>query len=245
MKGQGDSRGKNPTGHVSSIEFGHGASAGRVFVGGTFTSLKPPRGRSGSPVGRTAVAALETASGSLLSWDPRVQRTVGTAEVTDMALSPDGTTLYIGGLFTAVGGQPRRNVAAVDAVTGAQKSWAPRVSAAAKAMEISSDGTRLYIGGHFSTINGLRREKLAGFDVSTGSLLAGWDPVIQQEPNQPCPPRCYPTVLGLALAPDGQTVYLGGSFAFVDGLSCNSVAAVRASDGVLLPWDPNVYQSGM
>jgi hypothetical protein len=60
----------------------------------------------------------------------------------------------------------------------------------------------------------------------------------------PCPPRCFPTVLGLALSSDGGTLYVGGSFAFVDGVPRNSAAAVTTGSGDLLPWNPDVFTGG-
>ena len=138
-----------------------------------------------------------------------------------------------------------KRLAAVNTLTGAVTAWSPNVWAEVRSIEVSSDGTRLYIGGHFTTVNGQPRNKVAAFNLTTGSLISGWDPIVTQESGQPCPPRCFPTVLGLALSPDGQTLYFGGAFAFVDGVPRNSAAAVRASDGSLLPWDPNVFQGGL
>lgn len=43
-------------------------------------------------------------------------------EVRALAVSPDGSTVFIGGVFTEAGGAARANVAAVDAVTGAAKA---------------------------------------------------------------------------------------------------------------------------
>ena len=39
-----DSRGKNLTGRVNAIVYGKGVSAGRVFLAGNFTSVKPSGG---------------------------------------------------------------------------------------------------------------------------------------------------------------------------------------------------------
>src|SRR3990172_3653549 len=47
--------------------------------------------------------------------------------VNTIALSPDKSTLYIGGVFDKVGGQVRQNLAAVDAKTGAVTSFDPNI----------------------------------------------------------------------------------------------------------------------
>src|ERR1044072_6659348 len=45
---------------------------------------------------------------------------------------------------------------------------------------------------------------------------------------------------GITLSPDQQTLYLHGSFTQIDVAARSVVTAVRAYDGVLLPWAPAV-----
>src|SRR5262249_40923952 len=86
-------------------------AGGVVYAGGTFTAIG---GRQ-----RSRVAALSAATGMATSWNPGVFDPEGACdECTDAtqvnALAVSGTTVYIGGAFSAVGGAVRENLAAVD-----------------------------------------------------------------------------------------------------------------------------------
>jgi hypothetical protein len=70
---------------------------GTVYVGGAFTNLVPPAGSSAPGVTRNRLAAFDVASRSLLSWNPDAN-----GKVRALAVSADGTKLYVGGDFTKV-----------------------------------------------------------------------------------------------------------------------------------------------
>lgn len=244
--GEFERNGKNPTGRVWAIQYGHGASAGKVFVAGNFTEVKPPLGQPGGQVTRLGLMALDVASGDLItSFSPDFTLTDGTAQVRSLALSPDGSKLYVGGLFTHVDGLSRPRLAEIDTTTGAVGAWKPNPFAAVNALELNSDGTVLYAGGHFKKVKGIERNLIAAFDMTNnGSLMQNWHPQITQVMPLDCPGRCWPTVLGLDLSPDESTLYISGSFAWVDGIPRNNVAAVSATTGAVRPFDPNVLTLG-
>src|SRR5689334_22843073 len=73
---------------------------------------------TGFDVPRDNVAAFSESTGDLLSWNPDVNGRV-------YAIAVSGSTVYLGGLFSTVGGQPRSNLAAVSSTTGAPTSWNP------------------------------------------------------------------------------------------------------------------------
>ena len=92
------------------------------------------------------------------------------------ALARDGNRLYIGGRFEVVSGQPRGNLAAVDAGTGALVlSFAPTVAGTIEKLAVAE--TSLYVGGDLDAINGQTRTGLAAFAASTGALLP-WAPSV-------------------------------------------------------------------
>ena len=98
---------------------------GVVYVGGQFTFGAPPGDPSGTgEVARTYLAAFNSTTGALESFDPSITGGSGT-EITALAVSPDGGTLYAGGIFTDVNGVYRDNLAAFSTSTGALTSWAP------------------------------------------------------------------------------------------------------------------------
>jgi PKD repeat protein len=88
------------------------ATNSTVYVGGSFTAV--------NGVERDRLAAFSTTNGALLSWAP----SVADFSVAAMALSPDGSTLVVGGQFTTINGQPEPGLGAIDPVSGNVLPWA-------------------------------------------------------------------------------------------------------------------------
>lgn len=143
------------------------------------------------------------------------------------ALVVSGNTAYVGGDFTAVGTEPRSQLASFDTVTGNLTAWAPRLSAnvyhgtsTVAALEVVGDV--LYVGGSFDVVNGESRVGLAAFDGS--GQLTSWG---------------APTYFGsvYALAARGSTIYVGGSFEALGSEVRSGLAAIDGG-GQVLPWGP-------
>jgi trimeric autotransporter adhesin len=87
-------------------------------------------------------------------------------------------------------------------------------------------GSTLYLGGSFTSmvspdgVTTVARKHLAAIDLTTGELL-GWSPSANGSV--------------LAMATDGSSLYVGGSFTSIDSTSRPRVAAIDTS-GALLPW---------
>ena len=173
----------------------------RVVIGGTFTKV--------GPVTRGAVGVVNTAG---KTFQPGFPDVVGAVS----AVASDGAGgWYLGGTFTSVGGQPRTNLARVDA-TGAVTSFDPEPNAPVTAL-LSRPGGGVFVGGGFTvlgtaSVNGLAALDDQGAAVWTSSVTGG-------------PVR--------TLATDGTRLYLGGDFNKVSNVSRQRLAAVGASDGVL------------
>ena len=106
-----------------------------------------------------------------------------------------GSTLYVGGSFATLGGEPRANLGAFDitAPTGTLTAWNPETNGDVAAIASGAGGT-VYVGGSFDTVNGnVPRQNAAAFDAS-GTHRVG------------------SRVLGGRRAPlAGSVVYVGGS----------------------------------
>ncbi len=236
---------KNPTGRVNAIVYGKGTSAGMVFVGGNFIEAKPPADEGGAKVTRRGLMALDAATGDIIgSFAPAFTQDGARAEVRSLEISPDGSKLYVGGEFTHVDGLSRPRLAQVNAVTGAVHGWRPQPYAPVNALEVTEDGSVLYAGGLFKKVGPATRNMLAAFDMDNSGALMSWSPQVTQVTPIYCPGRCWPSILGLDLSPDESTLYFSGSFAHVNGISRNNVAAVDAVTGAVRAFDPNVLTLG-
>lgn len=189
-----------------------------TYLGGTFTSVRPAGSPAGSgEVPRTRLAAVDAVTGALLPWEPAADR-----DVLALAASPDGSTVYVGGMFGTIGGQARKRVAAVSASTGAVTAFAPSVTG--RVTTIATSGTRVFLGGVFSTVAGVPRGNLAAVDPA-GAVVPEWDPVADD------------AVRSVAVAPDGRAVYVGGDFGTIDGNTRQKkLAKLTATTGSIQPF---------
>jgi hypothetical protein len=164
-------------------------SGSTIYVGGYFSSI------GGQP--RSRLAALDAVTGTAADWNPAPSPATGDGVIE--ALQMDGSTIYVGGHFTSIGGQPRNNIAALNTSDATATAWNPSAESSShpevKALALS--GSTVYAGGAFSAIGGQRRFSIAALDTATGTAT-DWGPT----PNQ----------VVYAIATSGPTVYVGGQF---------------------------------
>ena len=191
----------------------------RVYVGGDFSM------GNGAP--RSNVAAIDAATGEVdLGW-----RSDADAEVRGIATSEDGSTIYLGGVFSSIEGAGRRRLAAVDAATGDLTAWNPKASAAVRALVV--EGDRVWAGGSFTSVGSEARPYLAAIDAATGAVDLGFSP----DPDG--------TVRALALSPDGSTLYAGGFYSHIGGAQRDGAAALDPATGQATSFDPGQIGSGV
>ncbi|MGW0364430.1 DNRLRE domain-containing protein [Streptomyces sp. NPDC002990] len=194
-------------------------AGGQVFVGGTFSTLRPPAGGGGSERPAVNFAALDAATGAPTSCTLSFTIGTGTATVRALTLSPDKKTLYAGGYFGAVNGTPVSSVAAIDVATCAVKpSFRPAFAATVRALAVTKD--TVYAAGDFRTVAGQPRSRFAAVAATDGALrpfTADAD-----EPGR-----------AVEVTPDGSAVVLGGDFFTVNGTDTHALAVVDAKNGAL------------
>jgi hypothetical protein len=140
--------------------------------------------------------------------------------------------VYIGGSFTTVGGQARRNLAAVDAATGAlDPNFLANVGTDTSVVyALAADAYRLYVGGTFASVNETNRGNLAAANPSTGVVDAAWRP------------RANNVVRELEFGPNNDgTIFAVGGFKNVTGsdgqqAARQSVARLVVATGNVHPW---------
>ena len=195
-------------------------SGATVYAGGTFTAIG---GQT-----RNGIAALNASSGAATTWNPNPVN--GNSNGTVNALAVSGSTVYVGGGFTSIGGQDRHGIAALDAA-GAVTAWNPDSAwgdmyGSIAALAVS--GSTVYVGGDFDFIGGQTRNDIAALDAGSG-LATAWDPEASS--------TGYAGVSALAVS--GSTVYAGGLFTSIGGQTRNHIAALDATSGLATGWDPD------
>ena len=132
---------------VNSIAVGPGP-ANTVYVGGFFHTVN-------GNVTRNFAAAFDPATGTVTTWNPNVGVVTSNPAIDAVyAVEVSGSTVYLGGHFALVGGQPRDSLAAVDATNGVFTGWNPSVVGAVYQLAIS--GSTVYAAGSFQNVNNSR-----------------------------------------------------------------------------------------
>jgi hypothetical protein len=221
---------------------------GKLYVAGEFTGMVAPGG--GGPVPRRYLAALDAASGELLSWNPDPD-----GPVRALARSADGRRLYVGGNFDSIGGQPVRNLAAIDLATGALDPTFQPPTPNSTVRSFAVAGNRLYVGGNFTTLRipsgrpaaggEYPRPQLAAVDAVNGDLL-DWVPPpnaggrFSGNTGTPTHDGDDGMVQALAVSPDGSTVFAAGDFLDFGGQG--GLLSLAAATGQPTAWQPKMDQ---
>jgi PKD repeat protein len=212
-----------PTAQINGVVYAQVIAGNTVYAAGEFSRARPANAAAGTQeVVRSNILAYNITTGVLTSFAPSVN-----AKIKDMALSPDGATLYIAGLFTTVNGANRYRIAAFNASTGALLPFAPAVNGTINGLAVNN--TDIFIGGPFTSVAGVARTGAAAINRTTGTTT-GFNPNIVAG-----------TIQKLAVKPDGTKVVIGGNFETVNGSSNPGygLAMLDTSTGGSLPLPVN------
>lgn len=161
----GEAKAWNPSPNGGVYCLGLSPDEKTVFACGLFSGLGV------TPVPRSFVAGVDTATGEATPWAPN-------PDARPQSLAFAGDTLYLGGDFTTFDGQPRSHAASVDLTTGALSSWSPNVVGAVYSLAPAPETGTIYLGGNFLTVGGEARVGIA--EVHTTGPAAGtptdWNP---------------------------------------------------------------------
>jgi hypothetical protein len=174
---------------------------------------------------RTRLAAFNAETSALINWTPTV--TGGAPH----AIALDGATVYVGGEFDTVNGQPRAYIAAIDGITGAVSDWDPGLAYPNQtviASALAFYGSSLYVGGRFTNVGDGTRNSFAGFGQYTPLSVSGVSPA-----SGALAGGATVTVSGHSFRP-GATVLIGdrpAAATCVNGTTLTAVVPAGASLG--------------
>jgi hypothetical protein len=207
--------------NASSAALALAVNGSTVYAAGYFTSI--------GGVARNRLAAIDISNSCLTAYSPScLQSWNPNANDSVNALAVSGSTVYVGGDFTTIGGTARNRLAAIDVggtcltaySPSCLQSWNPDANGTVYALAVS--GTTVYVGGAFTTISATARNRLAA--IHTDGSLQSWNPNANATVN--------------ALAVSGSTVFAGGLFTTIGGQTRNRLAAI-GTNGSLQDWNPN------
>ncbi len=194
-----------------------------LYVGGYFGNI--------GGQGRARLASFDLATGVMDAWNPGMGASSYGAPLA-LALGGYRSNIFVGGIFTSLGGSNRVNVAQVDAVTGAATSWdaaqIPIINSGFAGNYVTGLGIYsnvLYVGGPLANIGGQPRWYAAALDADTAAVLP-WDVKADNMVNSFC--RI------------GTNMHLGGLFSGLGCLARTNLAAFDLTTHQLTSWNPAV-----
>jgi beta-propeller uncharacterized protein DUF5122 len=197
-------------------------SGNTLYVGGKFAQQVSADGLTKIKV--KSLGRYDATTGDAIpGWAPKITQDGKAGTVRALAVSADGSMLYVGGTFNAVDGAVVKNFAVVSTTDGSLVAgFQHKFNTAVHVIKVAPN--LVYVGGAFTTVDGAARNFLAALDPSTGALDPTWLPSAND------------TARSFAFASDGTTMFIGGIFTTMDGVSRQSVARVDRTTGALDPW---------
>ncbi|MCH1865864.1 hypothetical protein [Nocardioides sp. CFH 31398] len=219
-------------------------AGGRIYAGGEFTSTRPSGAARGTDETQIAnLAAFDATTGApIASFAPQLTNTYTGKQglVRASVVTPDGSTVIVGGEFNRVDGQRADYIARFDAATGRFLGGVGQngVDGPVSALAVSPDGTTLYVGGRFNRVGNATRRNAGAISLVTGRTTA-WAPTVATPTRNEAL-----RVTALGVSSDSQRVFLGGPFQQVNGQARQGFAATNAADGSLAAGFTQSYITG-
>lgn len=202
----------------------------KMYAVGTFTTVR--QRVAGPDITRNGIFAFDAVTGEI---DPTFDPNLGGSA---NSIDTDGTSIFIGGDFSSVGGKTaHRKVAMLDPTTG--KVVRKIVSANASVNEVVVRDTRLFIGGRFTVVGGETRNGFAAINTADGTLDPNANVAFTGQYN-----GGGTSIVRMDVTPDGSKVVAVGNFTAVGGQPRQQIAVVdtpSAAPATVNTWATNRF----
>ena len=176
-----------PTAQIDGVVWQQVVVGNTVYAAGSFGTARPAGSLAGNnTVVRRNILAYNLTTGELLPFAP-----VLNAQAFSIAASPDGSRIYVGGIFTTVNGEIRNRIAALNPTTGAIIHLLP-TSRRQRPCDRAPRTRPSTSAGCSAVLNGATRSR-------AGAVSRGWRTVLRGRPSQHGGRVC-----ALALSPGRQ-----------------------------------------
>ncbi len=154
---------------------------------------------------------------------------ISNGEIWDIEVVPSLNRVFIAGSFTSAANTVsptttinQANLLSYNLTTGLiDTSFRPTFNGGVSAVEATPDGSKLFVAGNFNTVNGVAEQKVASLNLTTGAPLSTFD-FSKSTNNQ-----------ATALATTNSTLYVGGKFSRINGVTKTGLAAVNTASGAV------------
>ncbi len=193
----------------------------KLYIGGNFSKV--------GGMNRAGLARVSTTdTGAVDSWDAGAS-----APATTKSLLLTGDGLYVGGMFSNIGGQPRNSIARLSTTDATADSWNPDAGMGSDSRDVavysilvSADDSKMYLGGSFVTMGSNDALSFAIIDKSSATPAAGFSDM-----NIGNPGEIY------TIATQGDSVYFGGNFVRANGKPLHYLGKWDSASNTLIDWD--------
>jgi chitodextrinase len=202
----------------------------KVVVGGTFTQVR--RAGTSAILTRNYLFAFDMNTGAI---DPNFVPQLNNS-VLSLARGPDGTSVFVGGMFNEVNGATYRNLVRLR-VSDGQAISAFRANTNARVQDLEMNQGWLYISGKFTQVKSLPRSGMARLSPQTGDVDPSFDLPFTD------PLRGTLGVPEIAVSSDGTKLVAIGAFSKVAGLDRVQIAMldVGTSPATVSSWQTTDY----
>jgi trimeric autotransporter adhesin len=205
---------KYPVVNNDVVSMAYDTASQTIFLAGSFTAMGPYTGSG---------VRVTIDSGKADFSFPQINGSVYSSV-------PDGQGgWYVGGNFSLVGEQARRNIAHINSDNSVDASFNPKVNGYIYSLMLKDQ--RLFIGGNFSDVNGSLRRSFAVINSVSGTTDSLWNLLVYDISGQP---------IVRSIVSADSIILIGGAFSSVGGITRNYIAALNSTTRSVTSWNPGI-----